>query len=140
MRRKNFIGYLQGAGFAIGLMAVGAFAALAALAVTILPPMPGTLPPPGVPVERGLTWPYPADELTTNVTFHVVTTTNISTPLASWTPFTNAIGTNSIRISFLPGVNFFAVYASNYWGRGDFSDAALTPAMPRGGLKPSLTP
>jgi hypothetical protein len=74
-------------------------------------------------------WDYPANELT-NVTFYVYQSTNITTPLTNWIVLTNVTGVTTAKISVLPGVNHFAVSASNFWGRS-FSGVASTPPQPR---------
>lgn len=45
-------------------------------------------------------------------------------------------GTNlTTTVVVAPGVNYFAIRASNFWGVSSFSDVALTPPLPRGDVK-----
>lgn len=81
-----------------------------------------------VPVT--LAWDYPPAELT-NITFKVYHSTSIALPLTNWVVLTNAISTNQVQVSIAPGVHFFSVTASNFWGESTFSNIASTPALPR---------
>ena len=81
-----------------------------------------------------LAWDYPTNELTTNLVFKLYHSTNIVAPLGTWTVLTNVVGTNlSVSVVVTPGVNFFAMTASNLWGESDFSNVAETPALPSSG-------
>jgi hypothetical protein len=75
---------------------------------------------------------YPTNQLSTNLTFRVYATTNLSFPLTNWTVIKTVVGTNtSVTVRVVPGQNYFAMTASNMWLESDFSNVALTPPLPR---------
>lgn len=79
-----------------------------------------------------LEFDYPKPDLGTNIWFQVYHSTNVSLPLTNWTALTNVVGTGTVvRVRAEPGVNFFSMTASNFWGRSDFSTVASTPPAPR---------
>lgn len=82
------------------------------------------------PEDISLAWDYPESEKT-NVVFRVYSSTNITIPLNQWTVITNVTGTNFVRLKVVPGVNYFTMTASNFWGESIFSEVVSTPALPR---------
>lgn len=79
-----------------------------------------------------LEFDYPATELSTNLTFKVYSTTNITQPVTNWPVLLTVVGTNaSITIPMTAQQRFFVITASNYWGEGNFSAVAQTPPPPR---------
>ena len=78
-----------------------------------------------------LAWDYPTNELSTNLTFIVYSTTNIITPLTNWARLTNVIGTNlQSTVTIQPGQRYFVVTASNFWMESEFSNVVYTPPLP----------
>lgn len=88
--------------------------------------------PPGVlRTNVMLVWNYPADQLSTNLTFKVYQSPDLAAPMTNWAVLTNVAGTNtSVVVALNPQVMFFAVTASNLWGESPFSEAAGTPPPP----------
>lgn len=79
-----------------------------------------------------LSWTYPTNELSTNLTFYVFSTTNASLAITNWPQLTNVVGTNtSVQFNMVPGQQFFSIRASNMWQLGDFSAVVATPFLPR---------
>lgn len=79
-----------------------------------------------------LEWDYPQDELSTNMTFVLYSTTNITTPFGLWTVVTNVSGTQTnATVRVTPGKLFLTLTASNLWGESDPSNVVPLPAMPR---------
>ena len=98
---------------------------LAAMLLRALP-----TPPPAGNVT--LSWDYPAAELSTNLTFKVYGSSDITVPMTSWTVLTNMVGTNtSVSLKITPGAFFFVMTSSNRWGESPFSNVASTPPLPR---------
>jgi hypothetical protein len=80
-----------------------------------------------------LVWDYPAAELSPDLTFKLYYTTNVALPTASWSLYTNVVGTNlHLDVPITSQARWFTLTASNVIGEGDFSNAALT-APPRSG-------
>lgn len=79
------------------------------------------------PVPVTLAWGY------TNAapdSFQLLQSTNAAQPVASWPVLTNVPGTNlSVTLPILPGVNFFTVTASNFWGVSPISNVVTTPPV-----------
>jgi hypothetical protein len=76
-------------------------------------------------------WDYPADELSTDLTFNLYETTNASLPLSAWKRLKNLPGTTlSCTVQVQPGQHFFVLTASNYLGESEFSNVASTPGNP----------
>lgn len=84
---------------------------------------------------------YPTNDYSTNITFRVHRSTNVTTPLEAWevvpvvwsVESTNAdlfIIVSDKVIGATPPVTFFAVSASNEWGGPVFSEVVRT-APPR---------
>ena len=82
-----------------------------------------------------LLWDYPLAERTPDISFKLYHSTNITIPLTNWVCITNVASTaTNINVKVTPGVNFFTLTASNFWGESDFSNVAATPAMPRSNI------
>lgn len=82
--------------------------------------------------EVVLEWDYPAQEVTTNLSFQVYGSTNINTPMTNWAVLASVPGTNKqARFVISPGRYFFVMTASNEWGKSDFSDVVSTSPLPR---------
>lgn len=114
-------------------------AALALLVIPLLLLAAGSSVPTG-PTPITLAWNYPTNELSTNLTFRLYHSTNITVPLTNWTVITNIAGTNtSVSLPVLPGAHFFALTASNFWGESDFSNVASTPPAPRSDVNLSIS-
>jgi hypothetical protein len=89
--------------------------------------------PPGV-MRTNLTlrWDYPANELSTNLTFKIYSTTNLSLPVTNWPVFVTVVGTNlSHPVPVEDFKRFFSMTASNLIGEGNFSMVVEKPAPPR---------
>lgn len=82
------------------------------------------------PEDISLSWDYPESERT-NVVFRVYSSTNVTIPLSQWKVMTNVTATNFVRLKVVPGVNYFTMTASNFWGESTFSEVVSTPALPR---------
>lgn len=89
-------------------------------------------------VPIALVWDDPGPTQT-GLVYRVYWTTNITTPTNQWPLLalvTNPVSINSGKQlaytnSFVPGVYFFTMTASNIWGAGSFfSSAAATPPPP----------
>ena len=79
-----------------------------------------------------LVWDPPSDGYSTNSSYQVYHSTNITTPLTNWALLTNLIATSStVKVQVIPGPHLFAITHSNIWGVSDFSPVAATPALPR---------
>lgn len=80
----------------------------------IIPPAPA----PKVKLE----WDYPPEQLSTNLSFNIYHTTNISVPITEWKVLTNVVGTNlSVTLPKENGAHFFALTASNASGESSFA-------------------
>lgn len=110
------------------------------------------------PRPLGLAWDYPTNGMSTDLSFNLYSSTNLSTPLSNWVriasyPATNANwysnglwkvpvqGTNyvfTVTNTVLPGVQFFYVAASNFWTESDPSNTVGLP--PVAGQTSDLTP
>src|SRR4051812_25930684 len=77
-----------------------------------------------------LLWDYPPEEMN-QVVFYVHHSTDPTVPVSAWPVIGSMAGTNRASISVVPGPNYFAVSASNFWGEV-FSSVASTPILPRG--------
>lgn len=78
-----------------------------------------------------LAWDYPAAEIS-SVTFTIYKADSI--PVVgppNWQPFASVVGRTSLTTTVVPGPNFFICTAKNFWGEGDPSNVASTPALPR---------
>jgi hypothetical protein len=107
--------------------------------VALLIPMKG-LSADALTGDITLIWDYPAAEMETNLTFLVFHSTSITVPLTNWLVLTNVVGTNlSVKLTVIPGKNFFVMKATNFWAASDFSDVASTPALPRSDMKIKVT-
>lgn len=96
-------------------------------AVALLAALPGQLRTTVV-----LFWDYPANELSTNLTFKIYSTTNAALAVSSWPVLTNKVGTNTTITLPIDAVQrYYVVTASNWWGESDFSNVAGTPPLPR---------
>ena len=84
-----------------------------------------------------LQWDYPLDELD-GVTFTVYHTTNAAAPVSDWAPIASITATNRIPLTVIPGRNFFACTASNFWGESVPSNVAATPPLPRSDINLSI--
>jgi hypothetical protein len=83
-----------------------------------------------------LAWDYPQDELSTNLTFVLYSTTNITTPFGLWAVVTNVSGTQTgVTVRVTPGKLFLTLTASNLWGESDPCNIVPLPALPRNDSK-----
>ena len=116
----------------------------AVLAATAIVPVPTT------PSPIKVAWNYPGAVVPDS--FNIYWSTNLASPLASWTLLTNVpcpiIGTNvdaatgfpnytrqlstNATILVQPGQAFFFCTSSNLWGESIPSNAAGTPPIPSG--------
>jgi hypothetical protein len=88
------------------------------------------------PLRNSVTfaWSYPTNELSTNLTFKLYASPDVTVPLTNWAVLTNVVGTNLQVTVPLAATNlFFFLTASNYWGEGNPSGVVSTPAPPRNG-------
>jgi len=86
--------------------------------------------PPSGRIE--LTWDYPTNELSADLSFRVYSTTNISLALTNWPCLTNFPGTQTSGIiQITPGQQYFVMTASNFWGESSFSNVTNTPVLAR---------
>lgn len=86
-----------------------------------------------------LEWEYPPEELTTNLTFYVYASTNLSTPLTNWPKVATVSGTNlSVVIPMTAQARYFVMTSSNLWGEANFSAVASAPPAPRSDVKLKL--
>jgi len=84
-------------------------------------------------------WEYPPEELSTNLTFYVYSSTNVSTPLTNWPRLATVTGTNlSVTVPMTAQARYFVMTSSNYWGQAAFSAVASTPPAPRSDVKLKL--
>jgi len=97
--------------------------------------------PSGPPSGRvNLVWDYPTNELSPDLVFRLFHSTNITVPMTNWVVLTNVPGTStSVSVVITPGIHFFVMTASNFWGESDFSNVASTPALPRSATSPRIT-
>jgi hypothetical protein len=77
-----------------------------------------------------LQWDYPPAEMP-DVVFYVYQSADLAGPVESWPVVGSVYLTNRAVVPVVPGRNYFAVAASNIWGRS-FSSVVSTPALPRG--------
>jgi hypothetical protein len=80
------------------------------------------------PKDALLEFDYPASELTTNVTFYLRSTNDISAPLATW-PVVQVLNSGTNRFEPVPmtgGWRFFYATASNEWGESLPSNTLTT--------------
>lgn len=103
------------------LTLVAAVTCLAAAALDLSPPSGNVV----------LSWSYPAESLSPDLTFRVYASTNLATPITNWACLTNIAGTNlSASVKIQPGQMFFVMTASNFWGESLTSNVAATPKLP----------
>lgn len=91
------------------------------------------------PTSVTLAW-NPQPQLDSNAVFNLYGSTNVSLPVSQWMYLTSApaatvSGTNSwpttnLTVTMTPGVFFFYLTASNFWGESGPSNQAGTPAVP----------
>lgn len=111
----------------IPLLAILAVGVLVLLAPTAFP-IPGILRS-----TVTLAWEYP--ELSTNNTFNLYYSTNLTVSLTNWAMLTNVAGTNlSVTIAVQPVDTFFYVTCSNIIGESPPSNVATQPAPPISGV------
>lgn len=61
--------------------------------------------------------------------------TDLTVPLTNWPVYTTIPGTNRLfTITIEPGVHFFTMTASNFWGQSDFFPTVSLPGVPRNGV------
>ena len=74
-------------------------------------------------------WDYPTNELSPSLTFILYSAADLSLSATNWVSLTNTVGTNlTLTISITPGLRFFYLTASNFWGESLPSQMAVTPA------------
>lgn len=74
-------------------------------------------------------WVYPFDLLVVDdPDFRVYWSDDLAIPMTNWVlvATTKAM---AVKVTVVPGVNFFAVNASNFWGVSFFSDVTNTPPV-----------
>jgi hypothetical protein len=104
---------------------------LALTALTVALSVLALVPTAPVSNRIKLVWSYPPSELSTNLTFVVVHTTNASLALTNWPVLTTVAGTNtSVVLTVVPGFHAYALFASNFWGVSRPSEVVQTPALP----------
>lgn len=106
-------------------------------------------PPPLPPTTRAITlrdrislfWEYP-EEGDDTLSFNLWHSPTLPTLLSGgWAFRTNIPGTDrKIILPLEPGVHFFTLSASNFWGESSFSNVASTPAPPRSDFGMSIKP
>jgi len=98
--------------------------------------------PPGVMrTSVTLAWDYPTNQLSTNLTFRIFSTTNITQSVTNWPLYGATSGTNlSATFPIDANQRWFVMTASNWWGSSDFSTVAATPPLPRSDVSLSLGP
>lgn len=90
----------------------------------------GVSPKP-VATKITLMWDYETNQVSPELVFKLYSSTNMTVPLTNWTVLAVVPGTNrSVTLPVEPGVRFYALTASNWWGESDFSNAVGTPAAP----------
>ena len=63
-----------------------------------------------------LAWNYPTNEMSTNLTFKMYHSLNVTNPLP-WTVITNIVGTSlQCYLDVVKGEHYYYVTASNMWG------------------------
>lgn len=112
------------------------FLALLILCICIVSARAGVASGP-TPVTLG--W-NPQPQLDSNAVFKLYGSTNVSLPVTQWTYLTSApavtvSGTNSwpttnLVVTMTPGMFFFYLTASNFWGESGPSNGTSTPAVP----------
>lgn len=100
-----------------------ALLSLAALSIAAIPSGPTSIT---------LLWDN-QPEYGTNTTIKLYHSTSLGTPLQQWTVVSSVVDTNMITVQVDPGVHFYYVTASNFWGESDPSNVALTPPLPQSG-------
>lgn len=86
-----------------------------------------------IPQNITLIWSQ-ENPATTDITYKVYSSTNLSIPIAQWTLIKLVPGTNyQTTISVTPGRAWYSVTASNFWGETDPSNLAGTPPVPVSG-------
>lgn len=129
---------------------IGVILSVIGLGATMLSQIPPT-PKPSIrrvalqaatpaPVQLRISWSYPTNELSSDLTFRVYHSTSL-TPPVSWELQWSVVGTNQAVVSVVPGVHFFAIRTySQFWDQeSDFSDAVSTPPVPRGGTNLTIS-
>lgn len=109
------------------------------LALNLLLPAAVFAAPGNIRTNAVLVWSYPTNELSTNLTFIIYSSTNLSTPLTNWPVLKVVAGTN-LQTSFpiSQQQRWFVMTSSNWWGASDFSEVAATPPLPRSDVKLEL--
>lgn len=81
-----------------------------------------------------LDWAYsPTNELSTNITFIIRSTTNQALSVTSW-PILGTVPGPATSYTFTtpaPGIYYYSVAASNIWGVGTYASAVATPPPAR---------
>lgn len=80
-----------------------------------------------------LSWPtYPKNELTTNISFNVYSTTNVILPLPLWPMVTNVSGLRTnVAIPIQAGITFYYVTATNRMGESSPFSNVVSEQVPR---------
>ena len=102
------------------------------LTILLLARVANAAPPGVMRTNVSLSWTYPTNELSTNLTFKVYSSTNISIALTNWPVLTTVAGTNtSVTLPINLQQQWFVMTASNWFGESVFSSVAEIPAPPR---------
>jgi hypothetical protein len=73
-----------------------------------------------------LSWNYPADRLSADLTFKIYHSTDLAVPMKDWTVVTNVVGTSlSAKLPMAPGPHFFTVTAADSSGESDFATTSF---------------
>lgn len=88
--------------------------------------------PPGVlRTNVTLTCDYPANQLSTNLTFKVYSHTNLAVAATSWPLVATFKGTNTtVTLPIDATQRYYVMTASNWWGESSFSNVAATEPPP----------
>ena len=115
------------------LAAAAMLAAMFSLAV-VLPP--GTLR-----TSVTLAWNYPTNQLSTNLTFKIYSSTNLTLPVTNWPLVQTVAGTNlSVTMPIDGQQRWYVMTSSNWWGESSFSNVAGTEPLPRSDVDLGIGP
>lgn len=86
-----------------------------------------------------LRWDYPIEDLQNDSPdFRVYWSDNVALPMTNWVLMVTT-KMPSVKVTVIPGLNFFAVNASNMWGLSFFSNITNTPGLVKTNIPISIT-
>lgn len=85
---------------------------------------------PAGPVGIRIHWDYPPEEIA-GTTFRIYRSPKAAVPDITWELAAVVTGQTNVNLTVSPGRSYYSVTASNFWGEGNFSSVASTPALPR---------